>query len=120
MTPNRNLKTNFKLPEWLHEALREREPTDDLPNKRAESRRVWTVFCLAQPEDEPSMDPFTARVFNACAGGVGFIARKEVPVGQRLELRPEHGPEETSVHVRVIHCTRTVQGYKVGCAFVPP
>ncbi len=111
---------NVELPGWVREALEEGEPTDDLPNKRTESRRVWTVFCVAQSEEEPSMDPFTARVFNVCTGGIGFISRKKVRVGQRLKLRPEGGPDETLMRARVVHCTRTVQGYKVGCAFESP
>ncbi|MGB2985978.1 MAG: PilZ domain-containing protein [Phycisphaerae bacterium] len=108
-----------ELPAWVREALEDGELTDDLPNKRAESRRAWTLFCHAQPEHESTEAPFTARVFNVCTGGIGFITRKEVAVGKRLTFLPEDSPDEAPVHARVVHCTRTVQGYKVGCVFEP-
>ena len=115
----RGSEKKVELPEWVREALREGDPTDDLPDKRTESRHVWTVFCTAQTEDEPSADAFTARVFNVCSGGIGLIVRKELRVGQRLRIRPEGISDQTPVRARIIHCTRTVQGHKVGCAFEP-
>jgi hypothetical protein len=108
-----------ELPEWLGEALEEGETTDNLPNKRSTSRRVWTVFCRVQSVGEPTMTSFTARLFNVGPGGIGLVTRRELEPGLRLEVVPEGDANQDAVQVRVVHCTQTVQGYKVGCAFEP-
>lgn len=109
-----------ELPDWVREAIEEGEFTDDVPNKRGESRRVWTLMCSAESRDGPAGYPVTARVFNVASGGVGLITRRRIEPAQRLRLIPEGASEDAAINVRVMHCTQTVQGFKIGCSFESP
>ena len=104
-------------PAWVQEALREGEATDGVPNKRAEPRLSWHATCTAKPLRTQDLGPFSVRVFNVSSGGLGVIARRRVEPGERLLLTPLGAAATEAVRVRVIHCTQTVQGYKIGCAF---
>ena len=97
-------------------AIADGDPTDNLSNKPAESRRIAGLSCLAHPHGQQDVEPLLVRLLNVCSTGIGFIARKKFPVGRELEPSPADDPGET-ICVRVVHCTRTTQGYKVGCVF---
>lgn len=107
---------NIRLPAWIHDVLENGDPTDEFPNKRTETRRIWTESCFAEREGNPVGSTLMVRGFNVGCDGIGLIAREGLPVGQRLKLTPRSGPGEP-VLVRVIHCTQTLLGYKVGCVF---
>lgn len=107
---------HIRLPAWIHDILDNGDPTDEFPNKRTETRRIWTESCFAQREGVPGASTLMVRGFNVGSDGIGLIAREGLPVGQRLSLTPRSGPGEP-VLVRVIHCTQTLLGYKVGCVF---
>jgi hypothetical protein len=62
------------------------------------------------------------RITNVSADGVGLISREAFGEGQRIRVTPEGTSEdgtpfETAI-LRVVHCTQTINGYKVGCLFV--
>ena len=109
-------QTRCRLPGWLREALRDGDLPGDFPNKRTEPRRVCTAPCLLTSEDDPSVPPIAVRVTNVTPSGVGFISRKVLTANFRFKLVPEGLEDDEPVCVRIVHCTRTVQGYKVGCS----
>ena len=111
---------HVEIPGWLLEAL-EGEPTDDVPNKRAESRRVWYRLASVQIHDGVSEKLSSVKITNVSSEGIGFVSRQCLEVGDRLQLIPDGDSNGSApigpVNVRIIHCTQTVQGYKVGCLF---
>ncbi len=106
-----------EIPGWLLEAL-EGECTDDLLNKRSEARHVGGMLVSATLRDEEAEKPFSVRIMNASTKGVGFISRQRLEPGAKVKLTtdwvPEDGTPCVPVNVRVVHCTQTIQGYKVG------
>ena len=104
-----------QLPAWLRDGLGGEE-TDSLPNKRTEPRYHWAVPVQARLLSDPSRKPLRAETYNVGDGGLGLIFRDRVSPGAELEITPTYGDAEP-VRVRVIHCTRTIQSYKVGCVF---
>jgi hypothetical protein len=111
----------LNLPDWLREAFESGEPTDVLPNKRAESRRHWPGSCFARPEDASGDEQSLVHGLNLSSKGIGFLSREPFDEGQLLVLFPEGGSGEP-VRIRVIHCTQTVGRYKIGGVFeqAPP
>ncbi len=114
-------KSRTELPNWVREAL-DCEPTDSMPNKRSEPRHVWIRLATVQHADTPEASPISAKIMNASSQGIGFSSRKAFEEGQELTFTPDGVSEESApyeaVKVRVIHCTSTIQGFKVGCVFV--
>ena len=108
-----------QLPSWLRPYLEVGPVTDSYANKRFEQRRECSVYCVAHSIDEESGVPFHARIFNVDSRGFALLARREVVVSHRLQVRPDVEEEVAPVRVRVMHCTQTVQGYKVGCLLDP-
>lgn len=108
--------TQPKLPSWLLEAF-EGELTDPLPNKRSEPRHIWVTLVFGKAANDPDAPSFPVKTYNASRSGVGLITRKPLPQGQILEISPEESLNE-SVRVRVVHCTQTIQGYRIGCIFL--
>lgn len=108
------------LPAWIQEAF-DGEPTDDVLNKRSEPRYIFASSASLRPlEGGVEGTPIRVRIFNVSESGVAFVARQELPQGQLLTLHPcyeESDGGDTTVSARVIHCTQTVQGYKIGCMF---
>lgn len=111
---------HVEIPGWLREAL-EGELTDKAPSKRAEPRRVWWGLASVQRHDGVSEKQFSVKMTNVSPEGIGFISRQPLEVGDRLQLIPDGDSNGSAplepVNVRIIHCTQTVQGYKVGCLF---
>lgn len=109
----------LELPGWLREALERGLPTDNTPDKRAESRRFWANDYFVQPEGRTADERFVVHGFNVCENGVGFSSLQKLPEGQHLFLSPGEGAGK-AVRVRVIHCTPSGPGtYKIGCMLVP-
>ena len=106
------------MPDWLKEAL-EGDVTDNVPNKRGEPRRVLSCLATVINDEAPGGRPLTVRIFNIGSGGIGFTARAPLSPGARLRLAPDGTPAEQaaqqSVMIRIVHCTQTVQGFKIGC-----
>ncbi len=107
--------TTEKVPNWLSEIIESGDPAESGSSRRGGSRPTWTGPCFVELDEEADSGRFLARGLNACPTGVGFITRNELKFDQPLKLYPREGAGEP-VHLRVVHCTRTVQGYKVGCA----
>ena len=105
------------LPTWLNE-VQIGEATDVVLGKRYESRRNWQGSCFAQSDDEADGARFLVCGVNRCSGGFGGICRQDLSIGQQLVITPVAGVGKP-VRVRVMHCRRTVQGYRVGCVFEP-
>ncbi|UCE59508.1 MAG: PilZ domain-containing protein [Phycisphaerales bacterium] len=114
-------KSRTELPNWVREAL-DCEPTDSMPNKRREPRHVWIRLAKVQQADSPGSSPISAKIMNASSQGIGLTSRQPLLEGQELTVTPDGVSEEAApyetVKVRVIHCTSTIQGFKVGCVFV--
>ena len=108
--------TIIQLPRWLQEAIAEGEPTDGIPNKRGEKRILSALYCLI--EQDAAAEHLSARVYNVSANGLGMITRRRMSPGQQIQLMPGDGSDGAPVTARVVHCTQTIQGYKVGCTFV--
>ena len=116
---NPNTGSAVRLPSWLQQWLDERPPTDSYAAKRSEPRRECAVYCDTHCMDDETVTHFHARIFNVNSQGVGLLTRQALIVGQRLLLRPAGDEQATAVTARIVHCTQTVQGYKVGCLFEP-
>ena len=116
---NPNTGSAGQLPSWLQQWVDEGPPTDSFANKRSESRRECAVYCVAHCMDDETVTPFHARMFNVDSQGVALLTRQALIVGLRLLLRPEGDEQAPAVTARIVHCTQTVQGYKVGCLFEP-
>ena len=107
-------------PAWLSEAL-EGDVVDDVLNKRSEHRHVWAR--LASVEEHGSAKPrFSAKIMNASPHGLGLTCRQTLCEGDQLTLTPDgvadDGTPYDPINVRVVYCTSTIQGFKVGCVFV--
>ena len=64
-------------------------------------------------------EPLSAQVRNVSPRGMGMITRMPLTPGQVIQLSPGDGSDGTPVQATVVHCTQTVQGYKVGCTLQP-
>lgn len=112
-----------QLPAWLRMAVEEGECVDRHLNKRSEHRLVWIRLASLKPHpDNGSEKPMSVKIANVSSRGVGLITREPVEEGRQLALSPDGVTEDLTpfetVNVRVVHCTKTIQGYKVGCVFV--
>lgn len=104
------------IPMWLREGLDE-EATEGVLNKRSEPRHGWMILTRARLLSSPDTKLTSVKTFNVSCGGLGLITRQELDQGDELELSPMVDTGEP-VHVRVVYCKQTIQGYKVGCEFV--
>ena len=109
----------IKLPGWFLEALEGGEPPAGVLNKRSEPRCDAYLLASLHPNDAPETKPLSVKITNLSSRGIGLITRAQLTENQEFQLAPqgvsEDGTPLESVQVRVVHCTRTVQGYKVGC-----
>jgi len=112
---NRHAKVH--LPAWMSETLVEGDPVGGIRNKRGEDRLVSALYCLIERDGQPG-ESLSAQVYNVSERGLGMIVRKPLRAGQRIQLSPGDGSEADRITATVVHCTQTVQGYKVGCEFV--
>ncbi len=103
----------FQLPSWLRDGLLSEEK-DVLLNKRNETRHHWAATVHARFLNNPALKPLTVKTTTVGDGGLGLLFRQQVGTGTQLELTPAFEDGEP-VRVKVVHCTHTVQGYKVGC-----
>lgn len=106
----------IELPQWLTEAILEGDSTDALLNKRHEERTISALYCMIE-RDGNTGAPLTAQVYNVSPNGMGMITRKPLTAGQCIKLAPGDDSDGAPVRAVVVHCTQTVQGYKVGCSF---
>lgn len=109
-------KTGTKLPAWLSKVIESGAPTDTLPIRRRETRRTWAGSCFVRPYGGAPGDRILVRGLNAGPEGLGCISRQRLDEGRQFEIAPLEGNGEP-VLVRVVHCTQTVQGYKIGLVF---
>jgi len=112
-----NQSSRSQLPEWLQQAIIEGDSVAGVRNKRAEDRMVSALFCQIESDGQPG-EILSARVHNVSESGLGMITRRWLRPGQRIQLTPADGSDGEPVTATVVHCTQTIQGYKVGCAFV--
>ena len=116
MTSNVN-----SLPDWLYEAIEDDAPDEPL-NKRAEPRHLGRTLVSAWLVDDPDQAKFSVKIVNVSAGGIGMVTRMRLEESTPLRLAPDWMPADAPpvepIDVVVIHCTQTVQGYKVGVKMV--
>lgn len=108
------------IPTWL-QAILDEEGSEDRTGKRHEARIHASGLAKVTHIGERSITPIPVRLYNAGAHSVGFTARYEFNPGDELTLLPHDAPEivapELAVRLQIVHCTQTVQGYKIGCKF---
>ena len=96
---------------WIQEGLEGHFERED-KCRRGQPRRMWVR--LASVES-------TVRITNVSPDGVGLISREPFTEGQCIRVTPEcatdDGREHEPATLRVVHCTSTINGYKVGCVF---
>ncbi|HSS65424.1 MAG TPA: PilZ domain-containing protein [Gammaproteobacteria bacterium] len=104
-----------QLPAWLIEQWEGGESDGTPARNRAEERRNVTASCFVRVDE--SSEPVLAHIFNMNlqGSGIGLIVRKRLDPGQDIMLIPSDGDGEP-VKAHVVHCTQTVQGYKIGCS----
>ncbi len=106
------------IPAWLQAILDEEGPENGT-GKRREARVHASGLAKVTHIGESSITPVPVRLYNAGAHSVGFTARHEFNPGDELTLLPHDAPEivapELAVRLQIVHCTQTVQGYKIGC-----
>lgn len=109
-------KLRVQLPDWLIEAIEAGDPLEGVPARRGESRlHAWSFPCRIVPVGSDPSASFTSNLQNVSQHGMGFISRHSLPPGDELDVTPTDQPGAPNVRVRIIHCTRTLQGFKVGC-----
>lgn len=108
--------TPIELPQWLTEAILEGDAVEGLLNKRHEDRTISALYCMIE-RDGVTAEALSAQVYNVSPHGMGMITRKPLTSGQRIQLSPGDDSDGAPVRAVVVHCTQTVQGYKVGCSF---
>lgn len=114
-------KLQVQLPDWLIEAIEAGEPLEGVPARRGESRlHAWSFPCRIVPVGGGPAASFTSNLQNVSSHGMGFISRQTLKPGDELDVTPADRPEAPSVRARIKHCTRTLQGFKVGCSFIAP
>jgi len=104
-----------ELPEWIREALALGEPTGGELGRRVESRKLWALCCALGGGEGRGNGPDPVRVNNLCSRGIGLLSLKPAPVGAWAWLAPVYISHDPPVWVRVVHSTRTIQGYHIGC-----
>ena len=108
-----------QLPDWLIEAIEAGEPLDGVAARRSASRlHAWSFPCRLVPVGGDPSASFTSNLQNISLQGLGFISRQNLTPGDELDITPTDQPDAPSVRARIKHCTRTLQGFKVGCNFI--
>ena len=111
-------KNEVKLPAWLREAVDDIEPTNDVLDRREKPRAIARLLINARLDDHSNGIPFSAKLRDVSQHGIGFIAQIPFAPGELISLTPVDDSEQP-VHVSVVHCTETREGYLIGCVIVP-
>ena len=104
------------LPAWLLRTYEMSRPPGCPREKRSGPRRSFDGFFRVHPAPPQDKSHYMWRGFNSSCTGLGFISKHKLDVSQPLVVRPGFEVGEP-VRVRVVHCTETTYGYKVGCVF---
>jgi len=105
--------------EELISSLDERWNTDPFLIKRHQQR-----WALRAPVDLyfTGSDGVEKSVYASCrdinAQGIGLLCREPLEPGTRAELVIDIDGTKYCAALRIVHCTQTVGGYKVGCEFI--
>ena len=103
---------------WLVHAERT-GTTDSYVGKRAWPRTTWSVSVIVKIISGRSTGELVyARGKDVSLGGIGFISRRNIPALTAVEIWAADHPQ--CVSGRVMHSTRTVNGYIIGVAFDAP
>lgn len=112
-------RLQIPIPDWFVEAIEAGDLLEGVPGKRGESRlHAWSLPCRFVPVEGGPSASFKCNLQNVSMQGLGFISRQPLTPGDELDITPADQPEATSVRARIKHCTRTLQGFKVGCYFI--
>jgi len=105
--------------EALIAGLTEDTEADPFLIKRTDRRWVFRgpadLYCQEPDGTEVKVH---ASVRDVCMTGLGLVVRNRLPVDTvvRIVLALEDG--YYAAKVRIVHCTQTVGGFKIGCDFV--
>ena len=99
-------------PSWIREGLEGHFEQQDRC-RRGQLRQMWVRLASVE---------LSVRIANVSPEGVGLISREPFTKDQRIRVTPEGTSEGGALYetatLRVVHCTPTINGYKVGCVFV--
>ena len=92
--------------------------TDDLRRKRGQRRfdveGTIAEVLLENMERPDTAPPLTMSVIDVSPGGVMLRSFDPLPAGLGLAMRFTLGSDDITLMGRVMHCTETLGGYKVG------
>ena len=101
-------------PAWFQLAAAGARPRDDLRNRseaRAPNYERFDLFV----GDIPGWAPLPATGIDVSERGMCFAVTTRIEPGANVCVRPVQAlPEQEGVAGRVVYCTQTVGGYKVG------
>ena len=113
-------KPRVKVPSWLLDSIEDH--VDRVTIKRSEPRQSLLGRAQVRFENAPSR-AISVRLLNICSDGISFLSREPISPRNLLRLAPEEGPNPydagNQLRIRVVHCTQAVNGFKIGCEFLP-
>ena len=114
MSAGQRPETMKAKPAWYVEAL---EAVDErgVLVKRSEARTPYPEHFDVMVGDNPALLSVPATGVNISGSGMCLVLRTRVPLFTIVRVRPSFGDDDQDwVSGRVIHCTQTVGGHKVG------
>jgi hypothetical protein len=103
------------LSQWMTESSH-----CDVSRKRSESRQnlypELVNIQILRKGSPPILIETRSR--DLCENGMGLTSRYRIDDGELLDVRFSHDGRTYEAHARVVHCTQTVGGYKVGLTFI--
>lgn len=105
-------------PAWLRD-LPQGPIIGDALGKRIEHRRKTDAIAVAVGSGEPKAVP--VRVMDISAGGIGLLSQIELPEEHEFQLfasKADAPDADQPVGVRVVHCRRAADGFRLGCVLL--
>jgi len=103
----------------LLSAIEDADAADPVLGRRSSPRWAFRAPAMIQYRDEHrTQKTVPAHLRDLSPEGVGLLCRQSVPPRTLTDLWVDAGAVRYHARARVVHCTRTVGGFKVGCRFV--
>ena len=114
MSAGQRPETMKAKPAWYVDAL-EVVDAQEVLIKRSEARAAFPEHFDVMVGDDPAPLSVPATGVNISGSGMCLVLRRTVPLFTIVRIRPSFGDDDQDwVSGRVIHCTQTVGGHKVG------
>ena len=103
----------------LLSAIEDADAADPVLGRRGSPRWAFRAPALVRYEDDRRTQKIVpAHLRDLSPAGVGLLCRQAVPLHTLADLWVDAGAVRYHAKVRIVHCTRTVGSFKVGCRFV--